>query len=154
MRVTMIGSGKLGFPVGCAMAAAGHEVVLNDSNSEWLERLKRGELPPNEAGLQELYNNVREDLEYSDQVQQAVIDSDIIFVAVQTPHAPVPQPLFVPMSPNSSRITSRSNCCGETEMSYWILFMLRDMVFFNASFSLIFLHLIHMFHMQVFRFVI
>lgn len=88
MKVTMIGSGKLGFPVGCAIANVGHNVTFYDTNTNLLDGYSKGYWPMEEAGLQEVYDRCHDRLRFEPKLEDALNDADVVFVAVQTPHAP------------------------------------------------------------------
>jgi UDPglucose 6-dehydrogenase len=88
MKVSMIGAGRLGFPVGCAIAGKGHEVAFYDNNRALIEGYKAGRLPTNEELLPQLYEDVKSDITYADSLEEAVTFGEISFIAVQTPHLP------------------------------------------------------------------
>ena len=54
MKITMIGSGYVGLVSGACFADFGHEVICVDSDAGKIDRLKRGEIPIYEPGLDEL----------------------------------------------------------------------------------------------------
>lgn len=56
MRVLVIGAGYVGVTVATVFSERGHEVVLCERDGEKLVRLRRGELPFFEPGLQEAYS--------------------------------------------------------------------------------------------------
>jgi UDPglucose 6-dehydrogenase len=88
MNVAMIGAGRIGFPIGVAMASKGHKVTFYDKDQHKLLRYRAGVLPPNERRLPELYEATRHNLGYARTVEEAVADATIVFIAVQTPHPP------------------------------------------------------------------
>lgn len=87
MKVTIIGSGYVGLVTGACLARVGHKVCCMDANSDKIERLKRGETPIFEPGLEELIqeNMARGTLCFSADIDAAVAYSDLIFIAVGTP---------------------------------------------------------------------
>lgn len=85
MRIGFIGLGKLGLPVALAIENAGHEVRGFDPSPQVQEIVEGGLLPYKEEGAQELLDGSA--IRLSDPVELALW-ADIVFVAVQTPHAP------------------------------------------------------------------
>ena len=87
MRIAWIGLGKLGAP--CALALnvhGGHEVHGYDTDSRVAAYLQRQEpYPHREEGIQELLdaNTIR----MHSTLDAAVEQADVVFLAVQTPHA-------------------------------------------------------------------
>jgi UDPglucose 6-dehydrogenase len=88
MRVSMIGVGKLGLPVAVAMAEKGHTVIGYDIRKETLESYRAGISnlyePDIDKKLQAVLDN--KSLVFTDDLETAVKQSEIIFIAVQTPH--------------------------------------------------------------------
>src|SRR3954463_15516103 len=84
MNIGVLGLGKLGLPVALATEAKGHTVYGWDVSSEVRARLGRIPYPFKEAGVEMLKCETRIELTPP---QQMVKRCDIIFVAVQTPHA-------------------------------------------------------------------
>lgn len=89
MKVAMIGLGKLGLPVSCAMVQKGHEVCGYDIVPELREQLKRGETSLYEPNLSNILKQSLENgLEICNTVYDAVKEAQIIFIAVPTPSLP------------------------------------------------------------------
>jgi UDPglucose 6-dehydrogenase len=84
MTIGMIGMGKLGLPVALAINSKGHDVIGYDPNPEIKNYLEQRRIPYREEGSQELLDT--HTIEMGD-VLDVVHQSDIIFIAVQTPHA-------------------------------------------------------------------
>ncbi len=88
MKIGFIGLGKLGMPVAVCVAAAGHSVVGYDQNPE---RMRKNEYPFKEEGrnssetFQDMISNST--LTFASSVAEVVAESDLIFIAIQTPHA-------------------------------------------------------------------
>ena len=87
MHVTMIGTGYVGLVSGACFADFGHTVTCIDKDSSKIERLKRGEIPIFEPGLEDLVaRNVRENrLFFELDGAPAIAQSDAVFIAVGTP---------------------------------------------------------------------
>jgi UDPglucose 6-dehydrogenase len=84
VNIGFVGLGKLGLPVAVAIDSKGHNVVGFDIDSKVRDYLKKGEIPYREEGLHELLVNHR--VGWCDTVADVVAQSDLIFVAIQTPH--------------------------------------------------------------------
>ena len=87
MRVAMIGTGYVGLVSGACFADFGHDVVCIDKDAGKIARLKQGEIPIFEPGLEDLVErNVREGrLSFSVEAAEAVRAADAVFIAVGTP---------------------------------------------------------------------
>lgn len=86
MRVGMIGCGKLGLPVALAIESKGHEVVGYDVNPAVKGYVAEHKIPYREADLQPLLDATK--MKMLDSIREVVEQSDLIFLAVQTPHDP------------------------------------------------------------------
>ncbi len=87
MQVGVIGTGYVGLVVGACLADAGNDVVCADVVESKIERLRRGEIPIYEPGLEELVvrNQADDRLRFTTDVAEAVRASEILFIAVGTP---------------------------------------------------------------------
>ncbi|HVY34423.1 MAG TPA: UDP-glucose/GDP-mannose dehydrogenase family protein [Caulobacteraceae bacterium] len=87
MRVAMIGTGYVGLVSGACFADFGHVVTCIDKDASKIERLKKGEIPIFEPGLDDLVaRNVREArLFFDTDGAKAVREADAVFIAVGTP---------------------------------------------------------------------
>lgn len=87
MRITMVGTGYVGLVSGACFSEFGHEVVCVDKDPSKIERLKRGEIPIFEPGLDALVetNAKAGRLSFSTDLADAVPGSEAIFIAVGTP---------------------------------------------------------------------
>jgi UDPglucose 6-dehydrogenase len=87
MRVTMIGTGYVGLVSGACFADFGHVVTCVDKDASKIERLKKGEIPIFEPGLDELVkDNVDQGrLFFTTDPAEAIRTADAIFIAVGTP---------------------------------------------------------------------
>jgi UDPglucose 6-dehydrogenase len=86
MRIAIVGSGYVGLVAGACFADLGHDVVLVDNDARKLAALRNGQVPIHENFLPELLEQHRGNrLTFSDDLQEAVRSSGVIFVAVGTP---------------------------------------------------------------------
>lgn len=89
MNVTVVGTGYVGLVVGTCLANTGNDVVCVDIDAEKVARLNRGEIPIYEPGLEELAErNQREGrLTFTTDLDDAVRDARVVFIAVGTPQS-------------------------------------------------------------------
>ncbi|MGE3303183.1 MAG: UDP-glucose/GDP-mannose dehydrogenase family protein [Hyphomonadaceae bacterium] len=87
MRVTMIGAGYVGLVSGACFADFGHVVTCVDKDETKIRKLKAGEMPIYEPGLDQLVaTNTREGrLFFSVDASDAIRNADAVFIAVGTP---------------------------------------------------------------------
>jgi UDPglucose 6-dehydrogenase len=87
MRIAVIGTGYVGLVGGTCFAESGNEVLCVDNNQEKLAKLRAGEIPIYEPGLEALFErNTKEGrLNFTDSVKEAVDFAEIIFLALPTP---------------------------------------------------------------------
>src|SRR5437868_4903374 len=90
MRVTVIGTGYVGTVTGACLAYLGHEVTCVDHDLNKIEKLRLGQSPIYEPGLEELIALARKrgGLSFETDLAAAVRESAIIFIAVGTPPLP------------------------------------------------------------------
>jgi UDPglucose 6-dehydrogenase len=84
-RIAVFGAGYVGLVTGACFAELGHRVVVRDVVAERIERLRRGEVPIFEPGLDELLERNRERLAFTTDVAEAIDGADVVYVAVGTP---------------------------------------------------------------------
>jgi len=87
MRVTIFGSGYVGLVTGACLADAGNHVVCVDVDAAKIERLKRGEVPIHEPGLDALIKRNAEAgrLEFTTDAARGVEHGLFQLIAVGTP---------------------------------------------------------------------
>lgn len=85
--ISVIGTGYVGLTTGACMAHLGHCVRCVDIDADKIERLRAGEIPIVEHGLEELVvEGVREGrLEFTTDASGAVAASEFVFLCVPTP---------------------------------------------------------------------
>ena len=86
MRISVIGTGYVGLVSGACFAALGHDCTCVDLDPLKVERINRGEAPIHEQGLPALLAQyVGHTLRATTDLAQAVLTTDITFIAVGTP---------------------------------------------------------------------
>lgn len=90
MRVTVIGTGYVGTVTGACLAYLGHRVTCVDTDLSKIEKLRLGQTPIYEPGLEELIALARQKggINFETELATAVRESDVIFIAVGTPPLP------------------------------------------------------------------
>ncbi len=87
MKLCMVGTGYVGLVSGVCFADLGNDVICVDKDVSKITRLKKSIIPIYEPGLEELvkknYKSGR--LNFSTNLAEAVLKSDIIFICVGTP---------------------------------------------------------------------
>jgi len=87
MKIAVIGTGYVGMVSGACLAEFGHEVTCIDKDESKINRLKHGEIPIYEPGLDSLVKkNVQaERLIFSTEYDPGIPGAEVIFIAVGTP---------------------------------------------------------------------
>jgi UDPglucose 6-dehydrogenase len=85
VKVAVFGAGYVGLVTGACFADLGHDVVVRDIVSEKIDTLKRGEVPIHEDGLADLLARNQERLRFTTEVDEALAEAEIVYVAVGTP---------------------------------------------------------------------
>jgi UDPglucose 6-dehydrogenase len=87
MRIAMIGTGYVGLVTGACFSEFGVDVICVDKDVSKIDRLKRGDVPIFEPGLEDLVtSNVKAGrLTFTTDLKSAVTDADAVFIAVGTP---------------------------------------------------------------------
>jgi len=87
MNVAVVGTGYVGLVMGAGLAEMGNSVVCADVDAAKIERLRRGDVPIFEPGLEPLVvrNQAEGRLAFTTDVGDAVERSDVVFIAVGTP---------------------------------------------------------------------
>ena len=87
MKIAVFGTGYVGLVQGAVLADAGHTVICVDIDENKLARLRKGEIPIFEPGLEPIVksNFAEGRLLFSSDAKSAVEQSDVQFIAVGTP---------------------------------------------------------------------
>ena len=88
MRVGVIGAGYVGLVTAACLAELGHDVTCIDTDAAKVARLKAGEMPIYEPGLEALVgaNGARGRLRFATDIAEAAeAGIDVLFIAVGTP---------------------------------------------------------------------
>jgi UDPglucose 6-dehydrogenase len=87
MRIAMIGTGYVGLVSGACFSEFGVSVTCVDKDEGKIERLRRGEIPIYEPGLDQLVagNVAAGRLSFTTDLKPAVAGADAVFIAVGTP---------------------------------------------------------------------
>jgi UDPglucose 6-dehydrogenase len=86
-KIAVIGTGYVGLTTGACFAHIGHEVICADIDVEKVERLRRGEIPILEAGLDNLVREGLQDgrLTFVVGAANAVAECEFAYLCVPTP---------------------------------------------------------------------
>lgn len=89
MKIAMIGTGYVGLVTGTCFADSGNDVTCVDKLESKIEKLKSGEIPIYEPGLEEMVTSNYQDgrLHFTTNLAEAVNQADLVFIAVGTPQS-------------------------------------------------------------------
>ena len=89
MNLTVIGTGYVGLVTGTCFAEMGNKVYCVDIDEDKINNLKKGIIPIYEPHLATMVidNQDKENLFFTNNLKEALDDSNIIFIAVGTPEA-------------------------------------------------------------------
>ncbi|WP_413616491.1 UDP-glucose/GDP-mannose dehydrogenase family protein [Halomonas cupida] len=87
MKITIFGTGYVGLVTGTCLADVGHDVMCVDVDSDKIARLKAGEIPIYEPGLESMvkHNVATGRLRFTTDAKEAVSFGVLQFIAVGTP---------------------------------------------------------------------
>jgi len=87
MRIAVIGTGYVGLVAGTCFAESGNTVTCVDVDEDKIRRLKDGQVPIYEPGLEELLRrNVNDGrLHFTTNYEDAIPRAEVVFIAVGTP---------------------------------------------------------------------
>jgi len=84
-NITIIGTGYVGFITGVCFASLGHRVICVDKDQDKIKSLKNGQVPIYEPGLNKIFKKYRKNIFFTTDFKKAINNSEIIFIAVNTP---------------------------------------------------------------------
>ncbi len=84
MKIGVIGIGFVGLPLAAAFAEMGNYVHCLDVDKKKIDRLRKGQVPINEPGLDDLVASglERKLLHFTTDYDDVINDSEIVFIAV------------------------------------------------------------------------
>ncbi len=87
MKIAVVGTGYVGLVTGTCLAETGNTVTCVDINQEKVEKMKQGQIPIYEPGLDILFHrNIEQGrLKFTTVLADAIADAKIIFLALPTP---------------------------------------------------------------------
>lgn len=85
MKIAVAGTGYVGLVTGVALAHVGHNVTCVDIDEEKIKKMRKGNSPIYEEGLEDLMRKNKERLTYTTDYKKAYSDAEVIFVGVGTP---------------------------------------------------------------------
>ena len=87
MNIAVIGTGYVGLVTGTCFSETGNNVICVDINKSKVEKMRNGEVPIYEPGLELLFErNIKEGrLSFTDDMFDAVRKSDVLFLCLPTP---------------------------------------------------------------------
>ncbi|MBX2870522.1 MAG: UDP-glucose/GDP-mannose dehydrogenase family protein [Saprospiraceae bacterium] len=87
MNIAVVGTGYVGLVTGTCFAETGNHVTCVDIDVNKVKRLRNGELPIYEPGLEVIFErNTRQGrLHFTTQLKEAIDDAEVIFLALPTP---------------------------------------------------------------------
>ena len=90
MKLAVAGTGYVGLVAGVCFAERGHTVTCVDVDEQKIARMRAGESPIYEIGLEELLkkNIAEQRLFFTTDFEHAYSDADAIFIGVGTPEQP------------------------------------------------------------------
>jgi UDPglucose 6-dehydrogenase len=87
MKITVIGTGYVGLVTGTCFAETGNKVTCVDIDNAKVKKLSSGQITIYEPGLEKIFlRNIKKNrLEFTTNLEEAVEDAEIIFLALPTP---------------------------------------------------------------------
>lgn len=87
MKISIVGTGYVGLVTGTCFAEVGNHVLCVDIDEAKVNRLRNGDIPIYEPGLERLVkeNTAQQRLQFTTDIEAAVAHSEVIFIAVGTP---------------------------------------------------------------------
>jgi UDPglucose 6-dehydrogenase len=87
MKIAVIGTGYVGLVTGTCLAETGNEVICVDIVEEKVNKMRAGEMPIYEPGLDLLFNrNIKQErVTFTTNLAEAIAPAKVIFLALPTP---------------------------------------------------------------------
>ena len=87
MKIAVVGTGYVGLVTGTCFAETGNKVTCVDIDKAKVDKLANGQITIYEPGLEKIFlRNIKEDrLKFTTQLEEAIEDAEIIFLALPTP---------------------------------------------------------------------
>lgn len=87
MKITIVGSGYVGLVTGACFSEVGINVTCVDIDRNKIDKLNEGIIPIYEPGLEDMItrNMKKGRLLFTTNIQEALIDSEVLFISVGTP---------------------------------------------------------------------
>ena len=87
MKIAVVGTGYVGLVTGTCFAETGNKVTCVDIDKAKVEKLTNGQITIYEPGLEKIFlRNIKEErLKFTSQLEEAIADAEIIFLALPTP---------------------------------------------------------------------
>lgn len=87
MKIAVVGTGYVGLVTGTCFAETGNYVTCVDINEDKISRMKAGEVPIYEPGLEDLFHRNTEDgrLNFTTSLSEGIYGAKVIFLALPTP---------------------------------------------------------------------
>jgi UDPglucose 6-dehydrogenase len=87
MNISVVGTGYVGLVTGVALSEIGHNVICIDIDKQKIEKMKQGQSPIYEPGLDELMRKNIElgRLHFTADYKQGLVEAEVIYIAVGTP---------------------------------------------------------------------
>lgn len=87
MKIAIVGTGYVGLVTGTCFAEMGNDVCCVDIDDHKVDRLRQGQLPIYEPGLEVFFErNLREGrLRFTTVLEEAVLPAEVVFLALPTP---------------------------------------------------------------------
>jgi len=104
----VIGIGRVGLPLALVFANSGINVIGIDKNKEYVEKIKRGEKPFNEQGIEE-YMQTNNFIPITD-IKSGIEKSNILILTIGTP-------ITEHMRPDYSQLHSAINSIADTDIA-------------------------------------
>ena len=87
MNIAVVGTGYVGLVTGTCFAETGNQVICVDIDEKKVNRIRPGEVPIYEPGLDVLFDrNTRQGrLQFTTNLEEAIANAEVIFLALPTP---------------------------------------------------------------------